>query len=156
MQHISPGFMKGFARWLAGTTSLRVKLAEHGEQLRPGTVYLGPDHQHLLAAQNGRVRLSDSSPVGGHRPSATVLFESVAQHYGRSAVGVLLTGMGKDGAQGLKALHDAGAHTIVQDEATCVVFAMPKEAIALGAAAEVLPLERIGAGLALLAVAGAR
>ena len=155
VQHMSPGFMKGFARWLAGTTSLRVKLAEHGEPLQPGTVYLGPDHQHLLAAQNGHVWLSDSSPVGGHRPSATVLFESVAQRYGRAAVGVLLTGMGKDGAQGLKALHDAGAHTIVQDEATCVVFGMPKEAIALGAAAEVLPLERIGAGLALSAVAGA-
>jgi len=158
VQHMSPGFMKGFVRWLTGTTSLRVKLAEQGEPLQPGTVYLGPDHQHLLAAQNGHVRLSDSSPLGGHRPSATVLFESVAQHYGRAAVGVLLTGMGKDGAQGLKALYDAGAHTIVQDEATCVVFGMPKEAIALGAAAEVLPPERIGAGLALLAVAvpGAR
>jgi two-component system chemotaxis response regulator CheB len=153
VQHISPGFVQGLARWLNETTPLRVKVAENGEILQPGTVYLAPDDRHLLVTAGGQARLRASPLVGGHRPSATVLFQSVAQNYGSAAVGVLLTGMGKDGAQGFKALHEAGAHTIAQDEATCVVFGMPKEAIALGAVEEVLPLEQIGARLgALMAV----
>jgi two-component system chemotaxis response regulator CheB len=153
VQHISPGFVQGLARWLNETTPLRVKVAESGEALQPGTVYLAPDGRHLLVTAGGHAWLKVSSPVGGHRPSATVLFQSVAQSYGPAAVGVLLTGMGKDGAQGFKALHDAGAHTIAQDEATCVVFGMPKQAIALGAVKEVLPLEQIGARLEALIAA---
>jgi len=117
------------------------------EHLRAGTVYLAPDGHHLLVTQSGRVQLSASPHVDGHRPSVTPLFESVAQHYGAAAVGVLLTGMGGDGAQGLKLLHDAGGRTIAQDEDTCIVFGMPKVAIALGAAREVLPLQRIGTRL---------
>jgi two-component system chemotaxis response regulator CheB len=152
-QHMSPGFVEGLARWLNETTPLQVKVAGNGETLQPGMVYLAPDDRHLLVTAGGQAQLRASPLVGGHRPSATVLFQSVAQSYGSAAVGVLLTGMGKDGAQGLRALRDAGAHTIVQDEATCVVFGMPKEAIALGAVGEVLPLEQIGARLgALMAV----
>ncbi len=147
VQHISLGFTEGLVRWLNGTTPLQVKVAEHREHLRAGTVYLAPDGHHLLVTQSGRVQLSASPRVDGHRPSATALFESVAQNYGRATVGILLTGMGKDGAQGLKLLHDAGSRTIAQDEDTCVVFGMPKEAIALGAAQEVLPLQRIGTRL---------
>jgi two-component system chemotaxis response regulator CheB len=153
VQHISLGFVQGLARWLNETTPLRVRVAENGKILQPGTVYLAPDDRHLLVTAGGQARLKASPPVGGHRPSATVLFQSVAQSYGSAAVGVLLTGMGKDGAQGLRALRDAGAHTIAQDEATCVIFGMPKEAITLGAVEEVLSLEQIGARLgALMAV----
>ena len=152
VQHISRGFVGGLACWLDETTSLRVKVAERGELLRPGTVYLAPDDQHLLVTRNGLARLSASPPVGGHRPSVTVLFESVARNYGSAAVGVLLTGMGSDGARGLQALHDVGNSTIVQDEATCIVFGMPREAVSLGVAEEVLPLEKIGPRLAELVV----
>jgi two-component system chemotaxis response regulator CheB len=148
VQHISHGFVGGLARWLDDTTPLRIKVAENSESLRPGTVYLAPDDQHLLVAQGNLALLKTSPPVDGHRPSVTVLFESVARHYGSTAVGVLLTGMGSDGAQGLKALHDAGGHTIAQDEATSVVFGMPQQGIALGVAHEVLPLEQIGPRLA--------
>ena len=146
-QHMSPGFIGGLARWLDETTPLRVKVADVGEPLRPGTVYLAPDDRHLLVTQAGLAWLSSSPPVDGHRPSVTALFESVAQSCGAAAVGVLLTGMGDDGARGLKVLHDAGAYTIAQDGATCVVFGMPKEAIALGATEEVLPLEQIAGRL---------
>lgn len=148
VQHISDGFVHSLTRWLDETTRLQVKVTEAPEPLRPGTAYLAPDGRHMLAMGNGLTRLGTSSPVDGHCPSATALFESAAQNYGASAVGVLLTGMGRDGARGLKALHDAGGHTIAQDEATCVVFGMPREAIALGAAGEVLPIEVIGARLA--------
>jgi two-component system chemotaxis response regulator CheB len=148
VQHISPGFVHGLTRWLNQAAPLRVKLAESGECLHPGTVYLAPDDHHLLVKQSGRARLKDDPKIDGHRPSATALFESVAQSYGQAAVGVLLTGMGSDGARGLKALHEAGGHTLAQDEETCVVFGMPKQAIALGAAEEVLPLEQIGLRLA--------
>jgi len=148
VQHITPGFTAGLAHWLAQTTPLRVKVAEHGEPLEPGTVYLAPDEYHLLVTRSGSVWLSTSPPVDGHRPSVTALFESVAEHYGAGAIGVLLTGMGNDGARGLKAMHDVGAYTIVQDEATSIVFGMPKEAIALNAAREVLPLGQIAWRLA--------
>ncbi len=147
VQHISRGFVSGLACWLDTTTPLRVKVAESGEPLRPGTVYLAPDDRHLLVTQDHIVRLEASPPVDGHRPSVTALFQSVAQSYGAAAVGVLLTGMGSDGAWGLKALHDAGAHTIAQDEGSSIVFGMPQRGIALGVAHEVWPLEQIAGRL---------
>ncbi len=153
VQHISPGFVEGLVRWLNGTTPLTVKVAEHGERLQPGIVYVAPDGQHLLVKQTGRVWLRDDPPVNGHRPSVTVLFESAAQSYRAAVVAVLLTGMGCDGAQGLKSLYDAGSCTIAQDQATCVVFGMPKEAIALGAATEILALQQIGGRLVELVAA---
>jgi two-component system chemotaxis response regulator CheB len=146
-QHMSPGFIGGLARWLDETTPLRVKVADNGETLWPGMAYLAPDDRHLVVTQGGLTWLASSPPVNGHRPSVTALFKSVAQNYGAAAIGVLLTGMRDAGAWGLLALHKAGAHTIVQDEATCVVFGMPKEAIALGAAEEVLPLPQIAVRL---------
>lgn len=152
VQHISRGFVKGLARWLDETTPLKVKIAAKGESLRRGVVYFAPDDQHLQVTASGHLLLTRLPKMDGHRPSVTVLFNSVVKSYGRSAVGALLTGMGRDGAIGLKALHEAGGYTLVQDEMSCVVFGMPKEAIELGAAKEVLPINRIGKRLGELIV----
>lgn len=143
VQHISFGFVDGLAGWLNGGSQLQVKVAEHGERLQPGTVLIAPDDRHLLVDPFGRVRLQEGEAIDGHCPSVTTLFDSVAQSYGALAMGVILTGMGRDGADGLKAMREKGAVTIAQDEASCVVFGMPKEAIALGAAVHVLPLDHI-------------
>jgi len=144
VQHISKGFTDGLARWLNETISLRVKLAEAGEPLLAGTAYIAPDEVHLQVTGQGKAALLEESPMDGHRPSVTALFNSVAKQYGRGAVGVLMTGMGRDGANGLYAMKQEGAYTIAQDEASSVVFGMPKEAINMGAAGEVLALHKIG------------
>jgi len=144
VQHMSPGFIAGLARWLDETTPVRVKVAEPGELLRPATAYFAPDDRQLNVSPEGRVWLLPRALVDGHCPSATALFASVARSYGSAAVGVLLTGMGRDGADGLLDLRRSGALTIAQDEKTSIVFGMPKEAIDLGAAVEVLPLGRVG------------
>jgi two-component system chemotaxis response regulator CheB len=143
VQHIAPGFVMGFRQWLRRECSLAVKLATHEEQLNAGTVYLAPDNHHLEIAQGMKLVLTSGPPVRGHRPSADRLMESAAEVYGRRAIGVLLTGMGSDGAEGLKKLRDAGGRTIVQDEATSLVFGMPREAILKGAAEIVSPLDKI-------------
>ena len=143
VQHISKGFTVGLARWLNETISMRVKLADAGEPLLPGTVYIAPDGVHLQVSPQKKVALLVENPLDGHRPSVTALFNSVAKQYGPTAVGVLMTGMGRDGANGLYAMKQAGAYTIAQDEATSIVFGMPKEAIAMGAATEVLGLDKI-------------
>lgn len=143
VQHIAFGFVKGLAGWLDGGCNLRVKVAEAGERIRAGLVFIAPDDHHMVVDGYGRIRLQQTEPVNGHRPSVTVLFESVARVYGSAAVGVILTGMGADGAVGMKALREAGATTIAQDEASCVVFGMPKEAMAMGAVEHVVPLGEI-------------
>lgn len=143
VQHISFGFVEGLAGWLDGGCRLRVRVAGHGDRVRAGNVYLAPDEAHLAVDRFGRARLREDGPVGGHLPSVNVLFQAVAHAYGPAAVGVLMTGMGSDGATGMKALRDAGAMTIAQDESSCVVFGMPKEAIGLGAVIHILPLEKI-------------
>jgi two-component system chemotaxis response regulator CheB len=142
VQHISFGFVAGLVGWLDAACKLRVKVAEQRERIRPGTVYVAPDGHHLQVGF-GRVRLSQGEPVTGHRPSVTVLFESVAGAYGPAAVAVILTGMGSDGARGMRTLRDAGAMTLAQDEASCVVFGMPKEAIGLGGVLHVVPLGKM-------------
>ena len=144
VQHMSLGFIAGLARWLDETVAVRVKVAEPGEVLRPATVYLAPDESHLQAVGSGRVWLQPGPTIDGHCPSITALFRSLARTFGPATVAVLLTGMGRDGAAGLLELRRTGAWTIAQDESSSIVFGMPKEAIALGAAAEVLPLGRIG------------
>ena len=143
VQHISHGFIFGLASWLSKTTPFRCKVGEHEETIQPGTVYFAPDNTHMTVMGNGKLRLDASEPVGGHRPSATVLFESVARNFGAKAIGILLTGMGVDGAQGLKAMHQAGAYTIAQNEASSAVFSMPKAAIELNAVEEILDLNQI-------------
>jgi two-component system chemotaxis response regulator CheB len=143
VQHISRNFINGLAIWLNEKTPLQVMVPQTGEKLQPGMVYLAPDDRHLTVAAGGYVRLDKQPLVDGHCPSATVLFESAAAVNGPETAGVILTGMGSDGARGLKTLHDAGGYTIAQDEASCIIFGMPKEAIAMGAVKETLPLEMI-------------
>ncbi|MGK7876046.1 MAG: chemotaxis response regulator protein-glutamate methylesterase [Xenococcaceae cyanobacterium] len=143
VQHISPGFLQGFIDWLAGSCRLPIQIAQPGNMPKPGTIYFPPEQEHLKLDASGGFICSNLPPVGGHRPSVTVTFESVAKFYGKATVGILLTGMGRDGAEGMQAIAQAGGFTIAQDEATSVVFGMPKEAIALGAAQEILPIEAI-------------
>ena len=142
-QHMPPGFTKSFAQRLNGLCRITVKEAEHGERVLPGHAYIAPGHAHLLLARSGAnyiAHLSDEPPVNRHRPSVDVLFRSAAQHAGKNAIGVILTGMGRDGAAGLLDMRRAGAYTLAQDEASCIVFGMPREAIALGAADDIAPL----------------
>ncbi|HET6803980.1 MAG TPA: chemotaxis-specific protein-glutamate methyltransferase CheB [Frateuria sp.] len=147
VQHISAGFLPGLSEWLGQTTALQVQIAAHGIEARPGHVYLAPDDVHLAVGEKRRLRLERGVPEHGVRPSVDHLFHSVARCCGRHSVGILLTGMGRDGARGLQAMHELGATTLVQDKASSVVYGMPGEAVALGAASQVLPLDRIADAL---------
>lgn len=145
-QHMPERFTKSFAERLDRVCTVKVKEAEHGERIMVGHAYLAPGHSHLAVTRSGAyymTELSQSAPVNRHRPSVDVLFGSVARVAGGNAVGALLTGMGKDGAAGLLEMRRAGAFTIAQSEATCVVYGMPREAAQLGAACEVLDLDAI-------------
>lgn len=150
VQHISQGFISGMVDWLQINTRLKLKVVTDGEELQAGTVYFAPDDEHLLV-RRGKDRLiaclENSAPVNRFRPSATPLLESVAHICPRTALGILLTGMGNDGAQGLLAMRKAGCHTIVQDEKSCVVFGMPKAALELEAVDEVITLDTMAAYL---------
>jgi len=143
VQHISTGFAVGFAEWLASASGLPVRVAVDGETPLPGHVYVAPDDRHLSVGSRGELRTTCCEPQHGLRPSVGVLFRSVAEHIGSSSIGVLLTGMGRDGAEELKVMKDAGALTIAQDEESSVVFGMPGEAIKLDAARFVLPPQKI-------------
>jgi len=148
MQHMPEHFTRSFAERLDTLCRIGVTEARDGDRLLPGHALIAPGGRHLSVMRSGAsytVRVTDGAPVNRHRPSVDVLFHSCAEQLGQNAVGILLTGMGDDGARGLLALRRAGAATIAQDEATCVVFGMPRAAIELGAADEVLPLERIAA-----------
>jgi two-component system chemotaxis response regulator CheB len=146
VQHMPERFTRGFAEQLDHTCPLHVSQARDGDLLRPGCALVAPGNRHVQLARDGGhylLRVHDGPPINHHRPSVDVLFHSVASHAGRDAIAVLMTGMGGDGAAGLLAIRQAGGRTIVQDEATSVVFGMPNEAIKLGAAERVLPLDRI-------------
>lgn len=148
VQHLTAGFSGQLVAWLRSHSALPVKLAQDGALVRRGEVLLAPEHAHLLVGRDGRVRLSEGSPLRGHRPSASVLFTSLAESYGANATGVVLTGMGDDGCAGLARMQRAGARTLVQDEATCVVYGMPRRALESGAATEALPRDRLAAAIA--------
>lgn len=148
VQHIAQGFVKGFAEWLSGASSFPISVAMRGERAAPGHGYVAPDGFHMGLENGLNIALSDHAPENHLRPSVSYLFRSVAQVLGPAAVGVLLTGMGRDGAEELKTLKDTGAVTIVQNEESSVVHGMPGEAIKLGAATYVLPPEGIAAMLA--------
>lgn len=144
VQHMAEGFVEGLARWLDGVCALRVVVAADGERLVEGTVYLAPAGLNLLVRRGHRIALVEPLPGQFHVPGVDATFASVAEECGRSSVGVLLTGMGRDGATGLRALRDVGAHTIGQDEATSVVYGMPGAARQLDAVEAELPLGDIG------------
>jgi two-component system chemotaxis response regulator CheB len=147
-QHIPKAFSTPFAERMNRSCAMTVCEAQDNQQIRPGHVYIAPGDRHLVVVRSGArwiCRLDDGPPVNRHKPSVDVLFRSVAQQAGGNAIGVLLTGMGRDGAQGLKEMREAGSPTLVQDEATSVVWGMPGAAVEIGAAAEVLPLPKVGA-----------
>jgi two-component system chemotaxis response regulator CheB len=153
-QHIPKAFSTPFARRMDACCQMTVYEAEDGQQILPGHVYIAPGDRHLLLVRDGAryvCKLDNGQAVNRHKPSVDVLFRSVAQQAGRNAIGVILTGMGKDGAMGLREMRDVGCPTIAQDEATSVVWGMPREAIALGAAAQVLALQDIPAKVRALA-----
>jgi two-component system, chemotaxis family, protein-glutamate methylesterase/glutaminase len=148
VQHMPEMFTGAFARRLDAMCALEVKEAEDGEALKRGVAYVSPGHSHLSIRRSGngwQCVLSRSDPVNRHRPSVDVLFRSAAELLGPAAVGVLLTGMGKDGADGLLQMRRRGAWTIAQDQDSCVVYGMPREAVAIGAAVEIVPLREIAA-----------
>lgn len=147
VQHISRGFLPGMVEWLNQTTGLHVHIAAHGTIPAPGHAYIAPDDFHLAVSSTGRLLLAREPPEGGLRPSVSWLFRSLARDWGCNAIGVLLTGMGKDGAAELKLMRDRGSHTIAQDRESSVVHGMPGEAIALDAAAQILPVDRIAGAL---------
>ncbi|PLR35952.1 chemotaxis response regulator protein-glutamate methylesterase [Chimaeribacter coloradensis] len=145
-QHMPPGFTRSFADRLNKLCQITVKEAEDGERVLPGHAYIAPGDRHMELARSGanyQVKITDGPAVNRHRPSVDVLFRSVAQYAGRNAVGVILTGMGNDGAAGMLEMHRAGAYTLAQNEASCVVFGMPREAIAAGGVSEVVDLSQI-------------
>ncbi len=147
VQHMPPGFTLSFAKRLNDICAMQVREAKDGDLVTQGLVLIAPGNHHMVLQASGAhriVRLKDGPQVHHQRPAADVLFNSVAKVVGRNAVGVILTGMGADGAKGLLAMREAGAYTIAQDEESCIVFGMPKEAIKLGAAAEVTPLSHVG------------
>ncbi len=149
-QHMPPGFTTSYAARLDSLCRIRVAEARDGERVLPGHAYLAPGGRHLAVERSGAnylARVTDGDPVNRHKPSVEVLFESAARVVGPNALGVMLTGMGADGAKAMRAMREAGSYNIAQDEASCVVFGMPKEAIAQGAVHEVLALSKISTRL---------
>jgi len=154
VQHMPVGFTRLFAQRLSGLCAVEVRETVDGDVVTPGRVLIAPGDRHMVMARSGAryfVRLEDGPRVGLHKPAVDVLFRSVAKVVGRNAIGIMLTGMGKDGAEAMKMMHDQGAARIAQDEASCVVFGMPKEAIAAGGVDKILPLDHIAQHLLTLA-----
>ncbi|MCK5663200.1 MAG: chemotaxis response regulator protein-glutamate methylesterase [Thiotrichaceae bacterium] len=153
-QHLPSAFSKSFAKHVNEATEMQACIAQHGQQILPGNIYIAPGDQHLLIKRDGAryiCQLNDGPPVNRHKPSVEVMFRSVAQNVGSNAVGVMLTGMGADGAKAMKEMKDAGSVNIVQDEASSVVWGMPGEAFKQGAADYIVPLEKVAAQILALA-----
>lgn len=150
VQHISQGFSAGLVQWWSSASALPIKIAQAGEKLAPGTIYVAPDAMHLGVSERGRLLLSQAPPIEGHRPSATFLFDSAAKVYGPEVAALILTGMGRDGVDGLRAVHERGGYVIAQDQESSIVFGMPGSAIREGLADAVLPLPSIAAHVASL------
>jgi two-component system chemotaxis response regulator CheB len=147
VQHMALGFAEGFAKWLDEACTLRVRVAREGEPLRPGNAYLAPDDRHLGVSDRSTIVLSEGPPVGGHRPAGTFLFESVARAFGPATLGLILTGMGRDGVEGLRVVRASGGKVLAQDEKTSDIFGMPGAAVAAGLTDLVLPLGTIAGQL---------
>ncbi|PKL16275.1 MAG: chemotaxis response regulator protein-glutamate methylesterase [Spirochaetae bacterium HGW-Spirochaetae-5] len=144
IQHISEGFQQGMIDWLASKCRMKIEIAEAGTFPRPGIIYFPPEDTQLKIDGAGKFLVTSEPLFDGHRPSVTVTMKSVAGYYKSSALGVLLTGMGKDGAEGMFSIKKAGGITIAQNEESCIIFGMPKQAIELGAAVYIVPLNEIG------------
>lgn len=145
VQHISRGFLTALVDWLRGTIALPISIAENGERLQAGHIYLPPDEKHLVLNGRGTLALHACRPSDRYCPSADVLFNSVARSYGGRSIAVILTGMGDDGARGLNALRTAGSTVLAQDEASCVVYGMPRAAVELGVVSRVVALDQMAA-----------
>lgn len=143
VQHIADGFIEGLADWLNEKSKIVVKLAEDGEKIRPGVVLIAPSDFHMVVKKGNTIGLNKEPPIKGLRPAADILFYSVAKYYGGKAMGVILTGMGKDGAKGLMAIKEAGGRTIAQDKNSCVIYGMPRTAVESGAADEIVSINLI-------------
>jgi two-component system chemotaxis response regulator CheB len=146
-QHMPAGFTRSFAQRLDKLTRLHVCESQGGERILPGHAYLAPGDKHLLVVRSGAdyvTRLSDEPPVNRHRPAVDVMFESVASAAGKNAIALILTGMGKDGAKGMSSIHQQGGYTLAQDEDSCVVYGMPREAVLAGGVDTVAPLDDLG------------
>ena len=157
VQHMPEKFTAMYAQRLDGICAMTVREAKDGDRLQRGVVLIAPGGRHMQLKKTGGqyfVAVVDGPPVNRHKPSVDVLFKSAAECTGRDALAIILTGMGDDGARGMKLLHDGGARTIAQDEASCVVFGMPKEAIKLGAVDDILPLDRVGRAMMQFDAAG--
>ena len=150
VQHITSGFLSGLVDWLAKECKIKVKIGEDSEEIRPGVAYIAPDNFQMRVEEGGKISLLNEPPNGGHRPSGDVLLESVARAYGKGSVGAILTGMGRDGVMGMKAIKQSQGRTIAQNEKSCVVFGMPNAAIEMNVIDKVLPLERIAEEIVLM------
>ena len=147
VQHIARGFTEGFVEWLSKNCPLRVKIARDNQKVEVGTVYVAPAGIHMVIRKEGVIGLTDNAPHGHFKPSADVLFDSAAKNYGSRVTGVILTGMGKDGVSGIKMIKQSGGQTIAQDEKSCVIYGMPREAIEAGNIDKVLPPELISGAI---------
>lgn len=143
VQHITSGFLSGMVDWLDKECRIRVKIGEDSEEIRPGVAYIAPDNFQMRVKEGGRISLADEPANQGHKPSGDVLLESVGRTYGRGSIGVILTGMGRDGAIGMKTIKQSQGKTIAQNEKSCVVFGMPHAALEMDVVDHVFPLERI-------------
>lgn len=143
-QHIADGFAEGMVSWLGAISKVRVKVGEDGETLAPATVYIAPSERHMMVTIGDRISLIERKPTDFFRPSCDMLLLSVAATYGVKAIGVILTGMGTDGVQGMRRIKDVGGRTVAQDEASSIIFGMPRVAIEAGCIDSVLPIEKIG------------
>jgi two-component system, chemotaxis family, protein-glutamate methylesterase/glutaminase len=143
VQHITEGFLHGLVDWLNRDSALEVRIAQEGERIQPGAIYFAPEHRHLALAPGGILVFRDDDPIRSHKPSGEILFSSLAECYGGRSMGVILTGMGEDGCDGLEQLARCGGIVLAQDEATSAIFGMPRAAIERRAATEVLALDRI-------------
>jgi two-component system chemotaxis response regulator CheB len=150
VQHMAKGFMDGLAAWLSDSTGARVKVVQPGDGLEDRTTYLAPDDRHLGVSADARLIVADDPPIGGFRPSGTYLFASAARAYGSSVVAVILTGMGSDGVEGLRAVKAAGGLVFAQDEPSSVVYGMPREAVAAGVVDGVYPPDELAEHLSII------
>ena len=154
VQHIGGGFDRGLVEWLDGVGRLPVTLAAQGRTVEPGTIYVSPHDRHLGISRAGRILLSDAPPIGGHRPSATHLFHSVASAYGPNAVGVIMTGIGTDGCEGMRVLRQMGGTVLAQDRESCVVYGMPRAVVDAGLADHVVDVDALAEVIAGLVADG--